>query len=85
MPGKERSMLRIAIVAAMALCGASAYGEGDLAPTNDLPNPFQIYCAVGRSSCGEDMGSAERGRDRQRWKIRLGGESVRRESRYSSR
>jgi len=38
---KERSALLIAMFAAMTLCGAGAYGEDDLQPTNDLPNPYR--------------------------------------------
>ncbi len=41
MPGKERSALLIATVAAMALYGAGTYGADDAQPTNDLPNPYR--------------------------------------------
>ena len=85
MPGKERSMLldrdccRNGAMRRQRIRGGRS--SADERPSQPVPD----HCAVGRSSRGEDMGSAERGRDRQRWRIRLGGESVRRESRYSSR
>ena len=41
MPGKEQLISLMAMVAAMTLFAASAYGEGDPQPTNDLPNPYQ--------------------------------------------
>ena len=41
MSDKNRSMLLIAMVAAMTLCGANARAEGNSQPTNDLPNPYQ--------------------------------------------
>jgi DNA-binding beta-propeller fold protein YncE len=57
MPGRERMMLRIAMVAAMTLCGASAYGEGDLQPTNDLPNPYQTIAPWGDLPEGRTWGA----------------------------
>jgi len=48
MQGKEQSMSLIAMVAAMAICAASAYGAaGDVQPTNDLPNPYHTIAPWG--------------------------------------
>ncbi len=40
MPGKKRLTVRIAMVAAMAVGVATAFGADDVRPTNDLPNPY---------------------------------------------
>ena len=72
-------MSLIVMGAIVTLCGGSAYGEGESQPTNDLPNPYQTIAPWGDLP-EEDMGSVERGRDRQRRKIRLGRKPVRRES-----
>jgi hypothetical protein len=40
MPGKKRLTVRFAMVAAMAVCVAPAFGADDVRPTNDLPNPY---------------------------------------------
>jgi len=48
MPEKARLILRIVTVAAVTLCRASVQGEGDLQPTNDLPNPYQTIAPWGK-------------------------------------
>ena len=65
MPGKQRPISLIAMVAAMALCGASAFGADDVQPTNDLPNPFPDTVApwggwpfVNRMACGQPLAAA---------------------------
>lgn len=57
MPGRERMMSRVAMVAAMTLCGAGAYGEGDLQPTNDLPNPYRTLAPWGDLPEGRTWGA----------------------------
>lgn len=57
MPDKERSMLLIAMIAAMTLCGASSYGESDLQPTNDLPSPYQTIAPWGDLPEGRTWGA----------------------------
>ena len=57
MPDKERLMLLIVMVAAMSLCGASAFAEGDLQPTNGLPNPYQTVAPWGDLPEGKTWGA----------------------------
>jgi DNA-binding beta-propeller fold protein YncE len=57
MPGRERMMLRIAMVAAMTLCAVGAHGEGDLQPTNDLPNPYRTIAPWGDLPEGRTWGA----------------------------
>jgi DNA-binding beta-propeller fold protein YncE len=58
MPDKYRRMLLILVtVASMTLCGASVYGESDLQPTNDLPNPYQTVAAWGKLPEGRTWGA----------------------------
>ena len=57
MPCKDRLTLLIVMVAAVTLCGASAYGRGDLDPTNDLPNPYQSIGPWGNLPDGRTWGA----------------------------
>jgi DNA-binding beta-propeller fold protein YncE len=57
MPYKSRSMLVVATVAAMTLCGASAYGQPALQPTNDLPNPYRTVAPWGDLPAGRTWGA----------------------------
>ena len=45
MPAREGSISLFVIVAAMTLCSARVYAQGDISPTNDLPNRHQITIA----------------------------------------
>jgi len=53
----KQSILLIAMVAAMTLCGASAHGEGELQPTNNLPNPYQTTAPWGELPAGKTWGA----------------------------
>jgi len=58
MSDKKRLVLLIPItLAAATLCGASAYGESDLQPTNDLPNPYQTVAPWGNLPEGRTWGA----------------------------
>ena len=57
MPFMERSTLLITMIAAMTLCGASAFGESDLQPTNNLPNPYQSIAPWGDLPDGRTWGA----------------------------
>ncbi|MFH1043697.1 MAG: peptidyl-alpha-hydroxyglycine alpha-amidating lyase family protein [Pseudomonadota bacterium] len=58
MPDNDRLMLQtLVLVAAMTLCGASAYGESDLQPTNDFPNPYQTIAPWGKLPAGRTWGA----------------------------
>jgi DNA-binding beta-propeller fold protein YncE len=57
MSGRERMMSCVAMVAAMTLCAAGAHGEGDLQPTNDLPNPYQTLAPWGDLPEGRTWGA----------------------------
>src|SRR5258706_4910386 len=57
MPDRNRSMFLIAMAVAMTLCGAGAYGAGDLQPTNDLLNPYQAIAPWGDLPEGRTWGA----------------------------
>ena len=57
MPDKNRMILSIVMVAAMTLRGASANGENDLQPTNDLPNPYKTIAPWGDLPGGRTWGA----------------------------
>jgi DNA-binding beta-propeller fold protein YncE len=57
MPYREGSKLLIALVAAVTLYVASAYGEVELQPTNDLPNPYQTIAPWGNLPGGQTWGA----------------------------
>ena len=57
MPVKKRSTFLIAMAAATMLYGAGAFGEGDLKPTNDLPNPYQTIAPWGDLPEGRTWGA----------------------------
>lgn len=57
MPVKDRSLSLMVVVAAITLCGANAYGAGDLRPTNDLPNPYHTVAPWGDLPDGRTWGA----------------------------
>ena len=57
MSGKERMMLRMMVIAATSLCGASAFAESDVQPTNNLPNPYQTIAPWGDLPDGRTWGA----------------------------
>ncbi len=57
MPKKDRLTLLIVMVAAVTLRCASAYGQSDLQPTNDLPNPYQTIAPWGDLPEGRTWGA----------------------------
>jgi DNA-binding beta-propeller fold protein YncE len=58
MPHTDRfRLLMLMTVAAIALCGAGAYAEGDVQPTNDLPNPYQTIAPWGKLPEGRTWGA----------------------------
>jgi len=50
-------LLRLIAVPAIALCSAVAYGDGDLHPTNDLPNPYRTVAPWGNLPDGRTWGA----------------------------
>src|ERR1700683_795447 len=48
---------QIKFIAAIVLCGASAFGQGDVAPTNDAPNPYRTVEGWAKLPEGRKMGS----------------------------
>jgi DNA-binding beta-propeller fold protein YncE len=58
MPYTNRlKLLRLMTVAAMTLCGADAHAEGDVQPTNDLPNPYRTVAPWGKLPEGRTWGA----------------------------
>jgi len=51
------SVARIVIVAAVALSGWRAFAQATVAPTNDLPNPYQTGIEFGQLPPGRKMGA----------------------------
>ncbi len=54
---KDRLTLLFATAAVTSLCGAVAYGAGDLQPTNDLPNPYRTIAPWGDLPDGRTWGA----------------------------
>jgi hypothetical protein len=58
MPHTGRVRLRmLTTVAAITLFGAGAYTQGDVQPTNDLPNPYQSIAPWGKLPQGRTWGA----------------------------
>src|SRR5450830_1937374 len=58
MPYTNRlKLLRLMTAAAMTLCGADAHTEGDVQPTNDLPNPYRTVAPWGKLPAGRTWGA----------------------------
>ncbi len=47
----------VAVVAAMTVSGGTAYAQADMAPTNDLPNPYETIEGWAKLSEGRTWGS----------------------------
>lgn len=57
MPAKKRTMPLIMTFAAVIGCSTIAHGDGDLKPTNDLPNPYQTIAPWGELPEGRTWGA----------------------------
>jgi DNA-binding beta-propeller fold protein YncE len=58
MPHTDRlRLLMLVTVAAITLCGAGTSPEGDVQPTNDLPNPYQTIAPWGKLPEGRTWGA----------------------------